>query len=113
MLCLNRPDVSDLAPCTHKEANTRIILHLEDAVRKEYKTVLICTVDTDVVVLAITAVDHLDISELWIAFATGKNFRYFGIHEMAKALGPQHCFALPMFHAFTACDTVSSFGERG
>ena len=31
---------------------------------KIYKTVLIRTVDNDVVVLAIAAVDHLDISEL-------------------------------------------------
>ena len=113
MLCINHPDVSDLAPCTHEEADTRIILHLEDAARKEYKTVLIRTVDTDVVVLAIAAVDHLDISELWIAFDTGKNFQYCAIHELAKVLGPQHCLVLPMFHVFTGCDTVLSFGGRG
>ena len=111
VLCINHPDVS--APCTHEEADTRIILHLEDAARKEYKTVLIRTVDTDVVVLAIAAADYLDISELWIAFGAGKNFQYFAIHEMAEALGPQHCLALSMFHAFTGCDTVSSFGGRG
>ena len=109
VLCINHPDVSDLAPCTHEEANTKIILHLEDAARKEYKTVLIRTVDTGVVVLAIAAVDHPDISELWITFDTGN----FAIHEMAKVLGLQHCLALPMFHAFTGCDTVSSFGGRG
>ena len=74
VLCINHPDVSDLAPCTHEETDTTIILHLEDAARKEYKTVLIHTVDTDVVVLAIAAVHHPDISELWIAFDTGKNF---------------------------------------
>ena len=113
VLCINHPDVSDLAPCTHEEANTRIILHLEDAARKEYETVLIRTVDTYVVVLAIAVVDHPDISELSITFDTGKNFQYFAIHEMAKVLGPQHCLALPMFHAFTGCDTVSSFGRRG
>ena len=86
MLCIYHPDVSDLAPCTHEEADTRILLHLEDAARKEYKTVLIRTVDTDVVLLAIAAVDHPDISELWIAFDTGKKFQYFVIHEMAKIL---------------------------
>ena len=35
VLRINLPDVSDLAPCTHEEANTRIIIHLEDAARKE------------------------------------------------------------------------------
>ena len=90
VLCINRPDVSDLALCTPEEADTRIILHLEDSTRKECKTVLIRTVDTDVAVLAIAAADHLNISELWIAFGTGKNYQYFAIHEMGKALGPQH-----------------------
>ncbi|KAK2170045.1 hypothetical protein NP493_1165g00025 [Ridgeia piscesae] len=28
------------------------------------------------------------------------------------ALGPDRCVALPMFHAFTGCDTVSCFGGR-
>ena len=32
---------------------------------------------------------------------------------MADALGPGRCVALPMFHAFTGCDTVSCFGGRG
>ena len=32
---------------------------------------------------------------------------------MARALGPEKCIALPVFHAFTGCDTVSSFAGRG
>ena len=32
---------------------------------------------------------------------------------MARCLGPDRCRALPVFHAFTGCDTVSSFGGRG
>ena len=31
---------------------------------------------------------------------------------MAQALGPDKCRGLPAFHAFTGCDTVSSFGGR-
>ena len=34
VLCSNRQDVSDLAPCTHEEADTRILLHLQDAVQQ-------------------------------------------------------------------------------
>ena len=54
VLCTNRQDVVGLAPCTHEEADTRIILHLEDAVREKHNKISIRTVDTDVVVLAIT-----------------------------------------------------------
>ena len=64
-----------LASCKHEEADTRIILHLEDAVREKHNKISICTVDTDVVVLAVTAAQHINASELWIAFDTGKRFR--------------------------------------
>ena len=49
-----------------------MLLHLEDAVHQRQRKVSIRTVDTDVVVLAITAAQHLYISELWVAFGVGK-----------------------------------------
>ena len=113
VLSTNRQDVSGLAPCTHEEADTRMLLHLEDAVRHGHNIVSIRTVDTDVVVLAITSAQRLNIAELWVAFGVGKNFRFIAAHEIANALGPDRCVALPMFHAFTGCDTVSFFGDRG
>ena len=48
-------DVSSLAPCTHEEADTRIFLHVKDAVQHDHSKITIRTVDTDVVVLAISA----------------------------------------------------------
>ena len=38
-------------PCSHEEADTRLLLHMSDAVQKGYKKVTIRTVDTDVAVL--------------------------------------------------------------
>jgi len=75
--------------------------------------VSIRTVDTDVVVLAITSANLLNISELWIAFGAGKSFRFIAAHEITTALGPDRCVVLPMLHAFTGCDTVSYSGGRG
>ncbi len=49
----NNLHLFSLAPCTHEEADTRILLHLEDSVKQQYNKALIRTVDTDVVVLAI------------------------------------------------------------
>ncbi|XP_014664507.1 PREDICTED: uncharacterized protein LOC106806883 [Priapulus caudatus] len=85
----------------------------ENAAREGYTKVSIRTVDTDVLVLAVTAAQRLNITELWDAFGAGKSFRHLAAHEMARALGPERCIALPMFHSFTGCDTVSSFGGRG
>ena len=110
VLSSNQEDVSTLVPCTHEEADTRIFLHLKDAVRHGYSNASIRTVDTEVVGLAITSVNRLNLSELWVAFGTGKRFRFIAAHEFANALGPDRCEALPMFHAFTGCDTVSCFG---
>ena len=110
VLCTQSRDTSGLAPCTHEESDTRILLHLEDAVKEVYTKVSVRTVDTDVLVLAVTASQWLNTTELWVAFGTGKGFRHL---EMAKTLGPERCIALPMFHAFTGCDTVSFFFGRG
>ncbi|KAG7167742.1 putative RNA recognition motif-containing protein 2, partial [Homarus americanus] len=49
--------------------------------------------------------------ELRLAFCTGKSFHYLAAHEMAACLGPEKVWALPMFHALTGCDTVSSFSD--
>ena len=68
VLSTNCQDVSGLSACTHEEADTRILLHLEDAVRHGNSRVSIRTVDTDVVVLAVSSAQRLNISELWIAF---------------------------------------------
>ena len=93
VLCTQSRDVSGLAPCTHEEADTRILLHLEDVVKQGYNKVSIPTVDTGVVVLAVASAQRLNITELWIAFGAGKNFRYLPAHEMADALGPDRCVA--------------------
>ena len=47
------PDTSRLAPCNHMEADTRIILHIADAVYEGNSKIMIRTVDTGVVCLAV------------------------------------------------------------
>lgn len=41
------------------------------------------------------------------------SFRYLAAHEVAGGLGPEKAKALPMFHALTGRDTVSSFAGHG
>ena len=64
VLCTQSRDVSGLAPCTHEEADTRILLHLEDVVKQGYNKVSIPTVDTGEVVLAVASAQRLNITEL-------------------------------------------------
>lgn len=106
-------DMTSLVPCSHEEADTRLLLHVADAVQKGFRKVYVRTVDTDVVVLAIAMFNQISPEELWIAFGTKSNFRYIPIHEVVAAMDPRVCATLHVFHAFTGCDTISSFGGRG
>uniref|UniRef100_UPI00358F05C7 uncharacterized protein n=1 Tax=Myxine glutinosa TaxID=7769 RepID=UPI00358F05C7 len=108
-------DTAALAPCNHEEADTRMMLHAAAAMKSGHHRVLIRTVDTDVVVLAVWMAQELNevVDELWLALGTGKNFRYIAAHELSATLGPDKAKALPIFHAITGCDTVSSFAGRG
>ena len=51
------PRRDDMDACTHKEANTRIMLQVYIALQCGYRRVMIRTIDTDVVVLAVSTED--------------------------------------------------------
>eukprot|EP00058_Branchiostoma_floridae_P011619 XP_002597107.1 hypothetical protein BRAFLDRAFT_76362 [Branchiostoma floridae] len=107
------PRDTEIDPCNHEEADSRIMVHVADAANEGFRRILVRSVDTDVVVLAVATVQQLASIELWIAFGTGKDFRYIAAHEISQTLGPQKSLALPVFHAFTGCDTVSQFSHIG
>ena len=71
------------------------------------------TVDSDVLVLALSSVVLLENTELWVAFVTGKQLRYIPAHDIATTLCVEKARALPMFQPFMGCNTVSSFAGRG
>ena len=109
--------IDQLQPCTQEEADTRMLLHTYHAVQCGHKRILLRTVDTDVLVLSVASIPKLhefDKSvEVWIGFGTGKHHRYIPAHGIANSLAPQVALALPAFHAFTGCDTVSMFFGKG
>ena len=79
-----------------------------------FKSVMIRTVDTDVVVQAVAHFqDFSKLEEFWIAFGTGRYFRYIPIHEISSALCPQMAKGLLFFHEFTGCDVTSFFTNYG
>ena len=103
---------SCLELCNHEEACTRIFLHMKNELdRQGLHRVLIYTVDTDVVFLAISAVTELNYLNLSIAFGTGTHFRYLNMNNLANSISHDNANVLPMFHA--GCDTVSFFAGQG
>ena len=78
-----------LQSCSQEEADTRMLLHVKDAMNCGFKSVMLRTVGTNVVVLAIAHFQGLpNIEQLGIAFGTSNDFRYIPIHEIASALCP-------------------------
>lgn len=90
-------DLSLLVPCNHEEADTRLFLHVADVANKGTKKVIVRTVDSDVVILAVAVFQKVKLEEMWIAFGAGSHFCYIGIHNVVTALGPSAGSAL-LFH---------------
>ena len=95
--------------CNHEEADTRMVVHLINALENGLNSI-VRTVDTAVIVILVS--EFHTIQEVYpeagilIAFGTGKNIRYYHI---CGNLGRDKSCSLPAFHAFTGCDTTSSF----
>ena len=113
VICAPTKSVELLAPCSHEETDTRMLLHSKDAAKQGMRNILLRTVDTDVLVIAVSVFHQLNVETLWIAFGVGKHFRYISIHDLVNTMGLRRSIALPMFHALTGCDTVSSMCGRG
>ena len=68
VICSNEnADCTYIQPCNHEEADSRMFVHAYDAARNGYNKLLIRTVDTDVVVLAITNFTKLGVNDYGLA----------------------------------------------
>lgn len=71
-----------LFSCSQEEADGHLLLNTADCAAKGSEKVLIMTVDTNMVVLAITLFDRLAAKELWMELEAGKKKLYFLAHDM-------------------------------
>ena len=76
---------------------------------KGLKSVMIRTVDTDVLNLALSFFQKLRLEKLWADFGSGKQRCFLPIHEMV--LDPARVAGLRFFMALTGCDQVSFFAH--
>ena len=86
-----------------------MLLHVKDTMNCCFKSVVIRTVDSDVVVLAVAHFQGLpNIEQLWIAFGTGNDSRYVLIHESGPV---KHCKSL--LYVSVVDLVYSSFSRAG
>ena len=108
LILLNSPaaNTSRLSPCTHEEADTRLLLHAADAATDGCLRIMLHTVDTDVVVLCTALITQTNLTEIWILFGTDKTRKLIPAHIIPWTLGPQKAMSMLMFRAFTGCDQL-------
>lgn len=103
--------------CNHEEADTRIVVHLLHALEHGMGTIKVHTADSDVIAILVGAFFDLTSTrpslDIWVAFGTGKNFRFDSINAICVGIGEPRARALPVFHALSGCDTTSAFRGRG
>lgn len=107
----------EMPDCYQEEADTIVVFHLKDAVKKGAQTCLVRTVDTDLAMLLIAKFWSLksvcQTLTLWLAFGIGKHFTLDNFGVIVMALGEDNATAIPIFHAFSGRDTVSAFYGKG
>ena len=82
--------------------------------RQGYTQTLVKCVYSDVSILAHAYADIAQQAGLEMLFLVyGPEEKYYNALENVDNLGVNVCKALPFFHAFTGCDTVSSFYQHG
>ena len=83
-----RGDKVQIEPCSHEEADTRLVLHLLDAAHASHEKIMIRTCYTDVVVIILSKLASIPMArEVWISFGVGKHHRYIAAHTIAATLG--------------------------
>ena len=96
----------------HEEADTRLILHANDAIQNNYKRIIVICRDTDVLLLLLYHLGHTE-AEVWMVSGTSKQKKCYPVHTIASKLDDNLLANILGFHALTGCDTTSSFSGIG
>ena len=69
-----------MSNCNHEEAGTRMVVHVIHVLEQGEKTILIRTVDTDVVAILVVAYYTMVTVQpnvvIWVAFEAGRHYRF-------------------------------------
>ncbi|KAL8571804.1 hypothetical protein ACOMHN_053962 [Nucella lapillus] len=98
---------------TQEEADTRIILHCfhQDS-STEPEGIIIRSIDTDVFVLLLHFSSQFN-KKVYMDTGTGNHRRMICMSDLAASYDKDFCEALLGIHAFSGCDSTSSFITKG
>ena len=114
--CIDVPELE----FNHEEADTRMLLHAKDISNSDFSNIVIHTPDTDVFLISLGVSGQIR-SNLFIRSGTKNNARIISIEKVRALLAMRFevydtesiCKALLGLHAFTGCDSISTFSCKG
>ena len=109
-LC-NHPDC--IAVTDHEEADTRIFLHLKDALAKGFQYIGIQSLDTDVFVIMLGHIHQLEatynFTDIVLESHRKKESGQVGMKSLVERLWHAFCQSVPFLHCISGTDTTSAF----
>ena len=97
----------------HEEADTRLILHAHEAIANNFNRIVVLCRDTDVLLLLIHFFGKNEEIETWMVGGNAKQKKCFPVNSITDKLSEGVIQNILGFHAFTGCDTTSSFSGYG
>ena len=100
---------------TVEEADLRIPMHVLDCIQAGYKTCVVISNDTDVIIALLYHVPNFlqkGMRELWVRAGRGTTTRFVPLHILHARLGSDLYTVLPALHSLTGCDITSKIGTK-
>ena len=108
--------VDDLSNSWVEEADDRLVLHVEWAIRKEKcERVVVISNNSDTVALLLYHLPHLrtiSLKELWQQYGTGEKRRMIPLRQALLNLGQSFTSVILKAHVLTGDDCISKIGTK-
>ena len=107
---------NDINSCTAEEADPRLIRHAINQATNYLENITIQTVDSNVPFLSLSSVQRLiqtGVKSVFTVLVKKNGTEEFDLIKIFNKFGADICQALSFFHAFSGCDTSSSFYGKG
>lgn len=88
------------------------MLYLKYAVKLGYKSAVVRTPDTDILVILLHHAQSIALT-IYLDIGTGKHRQIVNVSELAESKGAEYCTMILGFYVFTGEDAVSAFKGKG
>ncbi|XP_049337187.1 uncharacterized protein LOC111196954 [Astyanax mexicanus] len=95
-----------------EETDTRVVLYLHQAVKWGYKSSVVRTPDTDILLILLYHASRINLTIL-LDHGTGLHRKLVNVSELAESLGSEYCSTLLGYYVFSGEDCTSAFKGKG